>query len=214
MEQIVQMFVEGGPFMYPILLCAIFGATIALERLIFIFFRASINAAGFMATIQRHVLEGQVEQAVRLCNAESGAVLPRVIKAGLLRATLSEAEINDAMEEQSREVFPLINNRLSYLPTIANVSTLLGLLGTIQGLILSFHAVAEQSSEMRATALSQGIAVAMYTTFFGLLVSIPVLVLHSVVAARASLLLDEIDHHSLKLANLLVAWRRGQAAAR
>lgn len=202
---------EGGLFMWPILFCAVIGASIALERLIYVYLRAGVHAGSFMATVQREVLDGNIDSAVRLCNGEPSAVLPRVIKAGLVRADRPEAEIKSAVEEASLEVYPMVNRRIAYLPMIANVSTLLGLLGTIQGLILSFHSVAEASAEARSVALAQGIAIAMYTTFFGLLVAIPLLVAHGIIAARANSALDEIDHHGVKLVNLLNACRRGES---
>ncbi len=205
---IADAFREGGIFMWFILLCAVVGASLALERFFYVFYRAGINAPAFMAQVQRAVLDGNVDQAIRLCNVEPSAALPRVLKAGLVRANRPEAEIRDAMEEEELEIYPLVSKRIAYLPMIANVSTLLGLLGTIQGLIMSFHAVSDATAAARSTALAQGIAVAMYTTFFGLLVSIPLLVFHSVIASRANAVLDEIDHHALKLVNLLNATRQ------
>ncbi len=198
---------DGGVFMWPILLCAVIGATISAERVIFLFLRASVHAQTFLAQIQRHVLAGEYESALKLCNAESAAVLPRVLKAGLLRAGRPENEVRDALEEATLEITPLVQQRIPYMTTIANLCTLLGLLGTIQGLILSFHAVAEASAEQRSTALASGIAVAMNATFAGLLVAIPVLSVHAVVAARANRILDEVDYASARLVNLLNAVR-------
>lgn len=202
-----EAFKQGGVFMWPIAACLVVGAAVAFERFFFVFLRAGIDARGFMARIQRDVLDGNVDGAVRLCNAEPSAVLPRVVKAGLVRVDRPEDELRDAIEETSLEVYPMVNKRLSYLPVIANIATLLGLLGTIQGLIVSFASVAEASAEVRSTTLSAGIAVAMYTTFFGLLVSIPLLAAHGLIAARANAILDDIDHFSLKLINLINACR-------
>lgn len=199
---------EGGVFMWPILLCAVMGASVAVERFLYVFLRAGINAPAFMARLQREVIDGNVDRALSLCNGEPSAALPRVMKAGLLRSDRPESEVRDALEEATLEVYPKINRRISYMPMFANVSTLLGLLGTIQGLILAFHSVSEASAEARSTALAQGIAVAMYTTFFGLLVSIPLLVAHGFISARANAVLDDIDHHTMKLVNLLNATRR------
>ena len=191
--------------MWPILACGVLGATISAERFIFLFLRASIHAPALLAQVQRHVLDGDVEAALTICNAESAAVLPRVLKAGLLRAGRPENEIRDALEEATLEVTPLVQRRIPYMTTIANLCTLLGLLGTIHGLILSFHAVADANAEARSTALASGIAVAMNATFAGLLVAIPVLAIHALVAARANQLLDDIDHGSARLVNLLNA---------
>lgn len=212
MNGIAEAMREGGIFMWPILLCAVIGVSIALERLFYVYYRAGINAPAFMAQVQRAVLDGNVDQAVRICNVEPTAALPRVLKAGLVRATRSEAEIRDAMEEEELEVYPLVSRRIAFLPMIANVSTLLGLLGTIYGLILSFHSVGVVSAAARSAALAEGIAVAMYTTFFGLLVSIPLLVAHGVIAARANAILEDIDHQALKLVNLLNACRQRPGA--
>ena len=211
MEQVLEGFEKGGVFMWPIMVCALVGATIAVERAFFIFLRAAVHAPIFMGAVQRHVLDGQVDAAIKLCNAEPAAALPRVVKAALLRADRPDAEIRDAIEEASLEVFPEVNRRLAFLPMIANVSTLLGLLGTIQGLILAFHAVGEATAEARSAALSSGIAVAMYTTFFGLFVSIPILVVHGLIAARANSVLEEVDHFGLRVVNLLNAMRTAEA---
>jgi biopolymer transport protein ExbB/TolQ len=204
---LIEGFKQGGAFMWPIAVCMVFGATIALERFFFIFLRAGINAPLFMARIQRDVLDGNIEGAVRVCNGEPSAVLPRVVKAGLVRAERPESELRDAIDEAQLEVYPLVNKRLSYMPMIANVSTLFGLLGTIWGLIECFHSISKATAEERSSALAEGIAVAMYATLFGLGVAIPLLIVYGIVTARANALLDEIDHYSLKLVNLLNAVR-------
>ncbi len=205
--EISEWMAKGGVFMWPILLCGIVGATVSLERAVYVWFRAGIDSRAFMASVQREVLDGNIEAALRLCNADPGAVLPRVAKAALVRADRPEHEVRSFVEEAQAEVFPLVNRRLALIPMIANVATLLGLLGTIQGLIVSFHSVNVASADARSAKLADGIAVAMYTTFFGLLVAIPMLVAHGLVAGRANLLLDEVDHAALKLVNLLEACR-------
>ena len=208
-----EMFEKGGFFMIPITLCAVFGAAISLERFFYLYLRAGVDAGTFMAKVQRMVLERNVEGALRLCNGEPSASLPRVMKAGLVRVGRPDGELRASIEEACLEVQPLLSRRLAYLPMLANVATLLGLLGTIQGLIASFHAVSGTEAGERSTALASGIAVAMYTTFYGLLVAIPILVLHSLLAARANQVLDDIDHYAAKLANLLGSVRRGDAPA-
>lgn len=204
---LAQWFREGGPWMFPILLCAVFGAAVVVERFVFIYLRAAINGPLFMAQVQRLVLDGDADGALRLCNAEGAAALPRVLKAGLLHAERPGDEVREAMEEATLEVYPSVTRRIEHLSMLANVSTLLGLLGTIQGLILSFRSVGEAEATERAAALAQGVAVAMNTTYAGLVVAIPLLVAHGLLAARANALLDEIDHYAARLANLLAAAR-------
>jgi biopolymer transport protein ExbB/TolQ len=203
---------DGGVMVWPIFLMGIFGVAVAAERLIFVYLRASIHSDAFMGLVQRQVLDGNIDEALRLCNSEPSAVLPRVLKAGLLRAGRSEDEMSKAVEEATRANSPLLGQRIAYLPMIANTATLLGLVGTIQGLILSFQSVSAASAEARSSELASGIAVAMYTTFAGLMVAIPVLVAHAFIAAKANATLDDIDHYGLKLVNLLVACRDGRTS--
>ena len=209
MQFFIEGFEKGGLFMFPILLCALCALGVTLDRLLYVYFRANIHGPNFMAQVQRLLLDGNVDGAMRLCNAEPAAALPRVVKAALLRHDRSEGELRDAVEEATLEVGPQINRRLAYLPMIANVATLIGLLGTIHGLIMAFDAVGMADAQGRSELLSSGIAVAMYATFFGLLVSIPTLVFHGLLAAQANSILDEIDHYGLRIINLLNALRGG-----
>jgi biopolymer transport protein ExbB/TolQ len=209
MDFIVSAMHKGGPFMWPILTAAVFALAIGFERLYYILFRANINGTAFMAQVQKLIMANNIDRAIKLCNAEPNAALPRVLKAGLTRANRSEIEIQNAVDEAVLEVFPQLNKRSAYLPMLANVATLTGLLGTIQGLIQAFDAVARASAETKQTMLANGISIAMFTTASGLVVAIPVLVLHSIVANRTTKIMDDIDQFALKTVNLLGARRRG-----
>jgi biopolymer transport protein ExbB/TolQ len=131
------------------------------------------------------------------------------VKAGLTRANRTEKEIENAIDEATLEVGPLVNKRTAYLSMLANVATLVGLLGTILGLIQAFNAVAVASAEMKQQLLAQGISVAMFTTAGGLMAAIPTLILHSVISNRSNKILDDVDQYGLKTVNLLTARRRG-----
>jgi len=205
----ITMFQEGGAFMYVILIVGVFAMAIAFERLFYIVFRANINSTAFMAQIQKLIMANNIDRAIKLCNAEPHAALPRVVKAGLTRANRSEKEIENSIEEATLEVGPLINKRTAYLAMLANIATLTGLLGTIMGLVIAFQAVANASAETKQTLLANGISVAMFTTAGGLMVAIPTLVLHSVVTNRSNKILDDIDQYGLKTINLLTARRGG-----
>jgi biopolymer transport protein ExbB/TolQ len=199
----------GGIFMWPILVCFIFASAIAVERLYYIVLRANINGTAFMAQIQKLVMANNIDRAIKLCNAEPNRALPRVLKAGLTRANQKQTDIQNAVDETVLEVFPQLNKRTNFLPMLANVATLTGLLGTIQGLILAFEAVAHASAESKQTLLAGGISTAMYTTAGGLIAAIPTLVIHSIISSRTTKIMDEIDQYALKTVNLLGARARG-----
>jgi len=200
---------EGGVWMIPILVVAVFALAIAFERLFYILFRANINANAFMAQIQKLIMANNIDRAIKLCNSEPHAALPRVVKAGLTRANRNEKDIENAIDEAILEVGPKVNKRTNYLAMLANVATLLGLLGTIWGLIEAFKAVATAPPELKQSMLAGGISMAMYTTAGGLMVAIPVLLIHAIVLNRSNKILDDVDYYGLKVVNLLAARRRG-----
>ncbi|MFH1467732.1 MAG: MotA/TolQ/ExbB proton channel family protein [Pseudomonadota bacterium] len=200
---------KGGPFMWGILAAAIFAAAIAAERIYYVMFRANINGTAFMAQVQKLIMANNIDRAIKLCNAEPNAALPRVLKAGLTRANRGDVEIQNAVEEAVLEVYPKLGKRTPFLAMLANVATLTGLLGTIQGLIMAFEAVARASAETKQTMLASGISVAMFTTAAGLIVAIPTLVLHSLIQGQTTKIMNDIDLYALKTVNLLGARRRG-----
>jgi len=195
--------------MYFILAFMVLAAAIAAERMFYLYFRANINSTAFMAQIQKLIMANNIDRAIKLCNAEPHAALPRVVKAGLTRANRTEKEIDNAIDEATLEVVPVINKRTHYLAMLANVATLTGLLGTIVGLIAAFDAVANASPEMKQTLLAAGIAQAMFTTAGGLIAAIPTLIIHSVISTKTNKILDDVDQYGLKTLNLLSARRRG-----
>jgi biopolymer transport protein ExbB/TolQ len=203
------MFTEGGSFMWIILVVFVFAMAIAFERLFFVVFRANINATAFMAQIQKLIMANNIDRAIKLCNAEPHAMLPKVVKAGLTRANRTEKELENAIQEVTLEVAPIVNKRTAYLGMLANVATLVGLLGTIMGLVMAFQAVAKASAETKQTLLANGISVAMYTTAGGLIAAIPTMVLHSIISNKSNKILDDVDQYGLKTLNLLTARRRG-----
>lgn len=212
MGAIAEAFRDGGVWMYAILGVSIFGIGIMIERLIFLFFKYNINAQAFMAQIQKLVMADNVDRAIKLCNAAPSAALPKVIKAGLTRANKGEIEIQNAVEEATLEVIPNIQKRTSSLQAIANIATLLGLLGTIIGMIGAFDALAAAKPDERQKVLSKGIALAMNTTAFGLIVAIPCLISHTFLSTVTRKIIDEIDQYSVKLENLLASRGKGKSS--
>ena len=209
MGEIAEAFRTGGVWMYLILSVSIVAIGIAIERFIFLFFKYNINAEAFMARVQKMVMADNIDRAIKLCNAAPSRALPKVIKAGLTRANKGEVEIQNAIEEATLEVVPQVQKRTGALNALANIATLLGLLGTIIGLIEAFRALEDAEPENRQRLLAQGISLAMNTTAFGLIVAIPTLLAHLILSGMTKKILDEIDQYSVKLENLLVTRGKG-----
>ncbi len=210
MGAIADAFRNGGIWMYLILVVSVVAIGIIIERFIFLFFKYNINANAFMAQIQKLVMAGNVDRAIKLCNAAPSAALPKVVKAGLTRANKGEVAIQNAIEEATLEVVPMVTRRTPALLALANIATLLGLLGTIIGLIDAFAALEDAPPEDRQRLLAGGIALAMNTTAFGLIVAIPTMLAHLFLSGISKRIVDEIDQYSVKLENLLVAHSKGK----
>ena len=211
MEGIAKAMSDGGVWMYFILATSILAVGIIIERFIFLFFKYNINAAAFMAQIQKFVVANSFDKAIKLCNAAPSAALARVIKAGLTRVNKGPEEIQNAVEEATLEVIPHIQKRTSALQALANISTLLGLLGTILGMIEAFEAISSDKipAGERQKALGNGISKAMVTTAFGLIVAIPAMAAHVFLSGVTKKIVDEIDLYSVKLENLLISRLHG-----
>lgn len=208
---IAKFYSDGGVWMHPIAICSVVGFSIAIERVWAIYFRYNINSRHFMAQIQKLVLANNIDRAIKLCNGVPLAALPRVIKAGLSRANKSETEIANAIEEATLEVMPEITKRVSTLPNVANLATLLGLLGTIVGLIEAFSAVALAPPDMKSQLLTAALAIGLNSTALGLIVAIPILSCFIFISGATKRISDDIEQYSVKLQNLLVARGKGTA---
>ena len=205
MEDLAQAISTGGFWMFIILAVSVVGVGVIIERFIFLFFKYNINANAFMAQIQKLVMANSIDKAIKLCNAAPSAALARVIKAGLTRANKGTQEIQNAVEEASLEVIPYIQKRTNSLLAIANIATLMGLLGTIIGMIGAFSAMANVAPDKRQAELGKNISLAMNTTAFGLIVAIPCMICHLILSGVTKKIIDEIDLYSVKLENLLIS---------
>ncbi len=204
-QNIVTAFQTGGFWMIPIATSLAISLAFSIERAIRLFIQYPTHGASFMFEIQKYVLANDLDGAIRVCNGAGNAVLPKVVKAGLQRASRDEAQIQNAIDAASLEWIPRLERRIPYLSLIANIATLLGLLGTISGLMQSFAAVAVADPQMRQAVLSAGIAEAMNATAFGLATAIFTMVSHSILSNRASRIIEEIDEFGVKLMDLLSA---------
>ncbi len=195
-----EFFKAGGLFMYPILFGLCFGVAIILERLYFLYFRYNVNGPRLFNQIKAYLHKGNINDAIRVCD---DSPLPAILKAGLEQFKLNSGEVLSAMDEVTLEMTPKVQKRTHYLAAVANVATLLGLLGTVSGLILAFHAISGAEPGEKGTLLAKGIANAMNCTAFGLILAIPCLFFHAVLQSKANRLLDDIEEYSTKTVNLL-----------
>jgi biopolymer transport protein ExbB len=203
-QGIVGAFQQGGFSMWLIAVTLAVSIAFMLERFVRLS-QANVDGTSFMFEVQKYILANDLDGAIRLCNGAGKAALPRVIKAGLQRASREQEQIQNAIDAASLEVIPKLERRLPYLALIANIATLLGLLGTISGLIKSFAAVALADPAQRQAILAEGISEAMNATAFGLVTAILTMVAHSILSSKASKIIEEIDEFGVKLLDLLSA---------
>lgn len=203
MDFMVNAFRTGGPFMYVILLVLITGLAIMVERALYILVKNRIDTTAFINRVLEFVQRDNTKSAIEFCSM-STAALPRITRAGLEEAGKTPADIQNAFELAAMAEIPKLEKRTQYLSTIANISTLLGLLGTIFGLISSFEAVANADASMKATLLSGGISQAMNTTAFGLIAAIPCMIGYSIIQEKTNELIDEINQNIARVYKRLI----------
>ncbi len=209
---IVRFFQGGGEFMIPIALVLAVGLAIALERWIYLTLVAQRNRRVWSEVVPL-VQSGNFNQVASVTQGSESAI-GQILGYGLARlhGARRRDDIEKAMEESLMEVLPRLEKRTHYLATFANMATLLGLLGTVIGLINAFAAVATVNPAEKANLLSASISVAMNCTAFGLMTAVPLLLLHAVLQTKTTQLIDSLEMASVKFLNA-VTERRTEAAA-
>ncbi len=200
---VIRFFQDGGMFMYPIAIVLVVGLAIAIERYIYLYVARDTNRRAFNTLMP--LLQRQDYKAVVRVAKESNSPIAQIISLGIARIPISRRreDIEHAMEEGILEAVPRLEKRTQYLATFANVATLLGLLGTIIGLIAAFTAVAHADPAEKATLLSQSISVAMNTTAFGLISAIPLLLCHAFLQSKTLEIIDSLEMAGVKFLNVL-----------
>jgi biopolymer transport protein ExbB len=201
----VGFFVTGGPFMYPILIVFAVGTAIAIERFITLTTVTAKNQSAW-SKVQPALMNGDFDQA-REMTTNDDSTISQLLSMGLARqgAVRRREDIEIAMEEGMMEIIPQLEKRTPYVGLASSIATLLGLLGTIMGLIQAFTAVANANPAEKADLLSASISVAMNTTAFGLMVAIPLLVTSSVLTSKAGAIIDSLEMASVKALNVISA---------
>jgi len=209
-SMIVRFFQGGGAMMYPIAVVLVIGAAIAIERYI-VLTQTSVRNRGLWNEIAPLLAQGNFKGAVQV-TSKSNAVIGQILSYGLARISSSSRrdDVEKAMEESLMDVVPRLEKRTHYLATFANLATLLGLLGTVVGLINAFAAVATVNPADKANLLSASISVAMNCTAFGLMTAVPLLVIHAVLQTKTTELIDSLEMASVKFLNAVT--ERSKAA--
>ncbi len=200
---VVAFFQNGGLFMYPILLVFAVGMAISLERWVHL---ARIRNGNRKAWSQLHpvLVEGDFDKAREMVGDDK-TVIAQLLGMGLAQqgAVRRREDIEIAMEESMMEIIPQLERRIPYVALFSNIATLLGLLGTIMGLISAFTAVANANPAEKADLLSASISVAMNTTAFGLIAAIPLLLIHAKLTSTTGQIVDSLEMASIKTLNII-----------
>ncbi len=197
---------DGFVFMWILIVLAISAIALIIERWFDIRRRTNVNASGFIEKITDLIRKNKIDEAYGICASGGRRALPRIIGAGLRKAKEPTEIILNAMEEESLHMIPILEKRINYILVLGNISTLLGLMGTIFGLILSFAAVARPDVNpiVKSSLLASGISTAMNTTLLGLIISVPCVLVFSIFRSKIDKAVQEIDRYAASTLKVLL----------
>jgi len=199
-----QLFLAGGPLMWPILLCSVFAAAIIFEKFWYLH-KVTMGTQDFLGKILEKMKRHETKDALQICDA-ANTPIANILKAGILKYDRPRAQIIEAIEDASLYEIPRIEKNLTALATIAHVSPLLGLLGTVTGMVRCFQAVQAKTAGLYpvlAGDLAGGIWEALLVTVAGLIVAIPTFVAYNYLVSRINHFILEMEKTSTELVNFL-----------
>jgi biopolymer transport protein ExbB len=210
MQGFAKFLSDGGTLMYFNLGVSAIVLSMIIERLYFFLVKSSVNARAFLENVRKLVLANNLDRAVKLCSA-TAAPVAQVARAGLQRFHRGEIAVAQAIEESLVDVTPLLKKRIQILWSLANIATLIGLLGTVLGLIHAFGAVGAPGvkPEDRSRILSNGISEALNNTALGLGIAVTCIIAHAVLGSMSKRQAADLEAFSLKLENLLAESAHG-----
>jgi biopolymer transport protein ExbB/TolQ len=188
--------------MWAILIVMAIDLAMIIERIYFLVIKSGNGRGLFMVNVQKIIKQGDMEKAIKY-SSSFNLPLAKVVTTILQNKEKGQESTQAAIDEVFLTEVPRLQRYTPLLMIIANISTLLGLLGTIYGLVLAFDAIANVPAAQRATALAVGISVAMGTTLFGLIIAIPTMAVYGVLAQYTERLVQEMDEKATKLQNIL-----------
>jgi biopolymer transport protein ExbB len=199
-----ELIIAGGPVMIPIILCSFLALAIVIEKLIY-FSLIKEDPKKIRTTVFEYVKNNQIKEAIVFCE-ENPSPVAKVLEAGLLKFGSSKEDIKEALGDASQFEIPKLERRLTALGTIAQISPLLGLLGTVTGMASSFHTIQVRATSMNPVApgdLAGGIWEALLTTVAGLMVAIPTYVVYNYLVSRINKFILEMERSATELLNHL-----------
>lgn len=202
MQQLKEFFEQGGFFMYVNLLCSVIVVALIIDRALFFLGKGSVNARAFLEQLRKLLSAGQLEKAQRLSQS-SDAPVAQVARAGLSKLKSGEVAVSTAIEEALTDATPELKKRIAVLWSLASIATLLGLLGTINGLIGGFAAIGKAAADQRSTILATRISEAMNNTWLGLAIAALCMIGHLFLSAASKNKQQELESFALRLENLL-----------
>ena len=207
--QLVEAFKHNPTFMVLNLCASAVVLTIVVERFTFQLTRYRVNSKEFFAQIKKLVTAGNIDRAIKLCEASDYPIL-QLVKSGLTHSNKGPDEIDAALSEKLSELKPAVEKRVGVLWSLANIATLIGLIGTVSGLIRTFASIAAQglSQADKQRMLSNGIAEAMYNTAFGLGIAVFCMITHLVLHQRSKNIQHDLDATQERVFNLLTITAR------
>lgn len=199
-----ELIQKGGPVMYPIILCSILAFAIVIERLYHLY-KAKIDTKDFMNNIEITIRRNRIAEAIKICEKTPGPIA-HIIKAGVLKHDRSRQEIRESIEDAGHQEVPRLEKHISLLATIGHVSPLLGLLGTVTGMVKAFQIIQEKSVSLNPVSpgdLAGGIWEALLTTVAGLIVAIPTIVAYNYLVSKIEEFVIEMERSATEVINIL-----------
>ena len=196
----IELIIKGGPVMVPILLCSVISVAIIVERSLSLR-RHRILRYDILQRIEELLRDRKIPEASTLCKRYPSS-MTRILLAAILNHDKSRAEIKEIIEDAGRHELPVLERYLTILGTIASIAVLLGLLGTVVGMIRTFNAIAAVGYG-QPEALANGIAEALIVTAAGLSIAIPTLVVYNFFTSKVNSLVIEMEKTSLRMLSIL-----------
>lgn len=199
-----EFMLKGGPIMWPILLCSVVATAIVVERLI-VLWREQIDTRAFMEQISKALKRNKIMEAIDLCERTKGPIAT-ILKAGILKHDRTRNEIREAIEDASIHELPRLERNLPVLATVAHIAPLLGLLGTVTGMVAAFQVIEAKASSLNPVNpgdLAGGIWEALLTTVFGLCVAIPTFVAYNYLVSRVDGFVLDMERSATDLLSII-----------